>query len=318
MQSYGAAQNMSMDGAMPMKQGLMTNSLKSQRTLPWAPRPRTSVVAAIATIGFPWLLFAIVFYIRAMWIRSSYPWLSLGLAAYFLLMVFVAGVMALSAARDSTGKSDARILSLNFLLCLTAWVAACGAGDNVFTHYTAPYYDLTNLNSYPSVNPLTFNGAQLMDAGIIDFQKGAKLDLKKSIGFKNDDVYCVAPVTMEGANKSVKEFDFWAVGTNCCSGHSSTDFKCGEYNMPGVRKGLRLMDDSKREFYRLAVKEAEAAYSIQSGHPVFLYWLSDPAAEVEAYQDDAYRFFMLGVCSFAAVVVFTVLFTVLCFEVSCR
>merc|ERR1719345_461631 len=148
-----------------------------------------------------------------MWLRVNYPWLSMGLALYFLIFALVVGVMAFSAARDFK-QGDARTLGLTFFLCITAWVTAFFMGDFIFTRFTQSYYDLTNLNSYPSVDPLKYNGQQLMDAGIIDFKSGAKLDLTKSIGFKDADIYCVAPITMPGATSNSTSFDFWAIGMN--------------------------------------------------------------------------------------------------------
>ena len=38
----------------------------------------------------------------------------------------------------------------------------------------------------------------------------------------------------------------------------------GEYNNPGAHSGLRLLDDEQRPFYRLAVEQAEAAYSLKA------------------------------------------------------
>jgi len=254
------------------------------------PATKMSVPALFGSIILPWFIFTVVLYVRGMWLRFSFPWLSFLLAGWFLIVALVTGVMALSSAKDPK-NGDPRILSLLFFLCMAAWVVAWCLGDHIFVKFTQPFYDVNNLNSYPSVNPLKFEGSQLMDAGVIEFELGAKLDMTKSIGFKNDNVYCVAPITMTNAAKDTTKFDFWAVGINCCSAHTP-NFQCGEYNMPNVHKGLRLMDDEERPFFRLAVKQAEATYNIEANHPVFLHWMTDPAAEVEAYQDDAFSHFV--------------------------
>jgi len=174
-------------------------------------------------------------------------------------------------------------------------------GDHIHTRFIRPYDDLVNLNNYPSVHPGQYTGQQLMDAGQIDFVAGSHLDLSKSIGFKNEDIYCVAPIVGPEQNagnaSKLATYDFWAVGTNCCSGHAA-DYHCGEFNNPSAHKGLRLMRDDTRNFFRLAVQEATAAYNIEANHPVFMYWMTDPAFEVNAYKEDGYNAFYLGVFFF--------------------
>lgn len=268
------------------------------------PEKKISLCGLVGIVLGPWLIFVIVFYARSMWLHYFYPWLSLGLALYFLVFVLVAGVMTFSSARDGK-QGDPRVLGLVFLLCVIAWVTAWFAGEAIFKRFTEAYFDITNLNDYPSVDPSKFRGSQLMDAGMVEFSKKAKLDFAKSVGFKDGDMYCVVPITMG----SMKHYDFWAVGTNCCGtrptdANGQSTYHCGEYNIPGVHKGLRLMNDDQRKFFRLAVKEAEAAYDIEASHPVFLHWLSDPAGEADAYQDDANWYFMFGVFGFFAVLLF--------------
>merc|ERR1719277_2894115 len=110
------------------------------------------------------------------------------------------------------------LLTVTTLIC---WIAGFVAGNAAYNRFMKPYYDINNLNVYPHVNPTKWQGNQLMDAGMIEFTSGSRVALQKSIGFKNENVYCVAPIEMTAAGKQVpmKTHDFWAVGINCCSGH---------------------------------------------------------------------------------------------------
>merc|ERR1719428_1211955 len=117
------------------------------------------------------------------------------------------------------------------------------------------------------------------------------LDMKKAMGFKNLDLYCVAPI-VNGDNQ-LASYDFWAVGINCCSGVSS-DFRCGEFNNPHARSGLRLLRDDQRSFFRLAVQQAEAAYNLKAIHPLFFYWTDDPTSDMQSMLEEGYRFFFIG------------------------
>lgn len=177
--------------------------------------------------------------------------------------------------------------------CLLAWVAAFLVGGTNYSRNMLPYFEVTNLNAYPSVDPAAFKGQQLMDMGQVAFTEGTRLDLTKSMGFRNLDVYCVAPVTTGNLSASMPFYDFWAVGLNCCSGHIA-DFHCGEFNNPNAHSGLRLMRDDLRPYFRLAVQQAEAAHGIKTRQPIFLYWMQDPSAEIEAYQDEGFKQWLIA------------------------
>merc|ERR1719482_2023625 len=88
-------------------------------------------------------------------------------------------------------EGSRRTLGLVFLLSVIAWVSGWVLGDTIYKRFTEAYQDIQNLNDYPNVDPLTFTGNRLMDAGVIEFTTTATLDLTKAIGFKDDDTYCV-------------------------------------------------------------------------------------------------------------------------------
>jgi len=265
-------------------------------------KTRPAMPVLIGCLFVPWLFFSTTFWLRSFELRRDSEGFA-NLLCYCLLLPVVAFAwMTSNLARTGDPKPMAFLTGTSLL----AWIVAFLLGDSNYKSFMRPYYDINNLNVYPSVDPSKYVGTQLMDAGMIQFAEGSKLLLDKSIGFKNDDVYCVAPI-VSGSQSNQSTHDFWAVGINCCSGHSP-DFSCGEYANPLAKWGLRLMDDSRRDIFRLAVKEAEASFNLKAPHPVFLYWLSDPTAEMNAYQDDGFKFFLMYVFgSFA-----TQFFLVLC------
>jgi len=146
-----------------------------------------------------------------------------------------------------------------------------------------------------------------MDAGRIHFSEDAHVDISRSMGFRNYDTYCVAPITVGDAK--LANYDFWAVGTNCCLGSDGRDFRCGEFNNLAAHSGLRLMDDKERRYFRLAVEQAEAAYDIDSNHAVFMYWMQDPDAELQAYSNEGNENFVSAICACVAVQLFLVVLT---------
>lgn len=260
-------------------------------------RRRMNIVAIIQSLYVPWALFCSVFWALSFSLHYRQTGLCYALIGVTALFVLYLGGSAFSALKESLQGTPTREPTwaiFMFLTSLLAFAIALFVGDLNFWYNMQPFYDIQNLNTYPAVDPAAMRGQQIMDAGRIFFSPTARLDLTKSTGFKNLDTYCVAPIT--SGDVPLSTYDFWAVGLNCCSG-TSADFHCGEFNNPRARAGLRLMRDDQRPFFRLAVQQAETSHNIRAIHPLFFHWVQDPVAESDAYQDDGYKYYLLGMFS---------------------
>merc|ERR1719235_1053110 len=175
-----------------------------------------------------------------------------------------------------------------------------------------PYDDLTHMASYKDVNTNDDLGQQLMDAGQIQFAKGTVLDLSRSMGFKNHDIYCVSPIVTKGSPHQPLSVDFWAVGKNCCSGVSA-DFHCSGFSDPQNTGVIRLMHDEDRPFYRLAVQQAEATYHLTASHPLFFQWVRDADQATNDYAHRGYYNYFLFIAADFLLQIFLTAVTALAF-----
>jgi len=281
-------------------------------------RRRVNAIAVLMSLFVPCIMFTLMFGAMSFSLHYHQPSMAYLVVAMGFVGVIAIGVVAGDAARKKAAndpRADPSWYAFMFLSCLAAWMLGVCCGDVNFFGNMQPFYDIKNLNTYPAVDPSRMKGQQLMDAGQFHFIEGARLDLHKSMGFKNLDSYCVAPVSVgdENATKELANYDFWAVGVNCCSGNSG-EFHCPFFNDPQARAGLRLMRDDQRAFFRLAVQQAEATYRIRSTHPLFLYWMQDPTDTVAAYENDGFKFFLVGMFAFFAFQLFLVVVATIVFS----
>jgi hypothetical protein len=258
-------------------------------------KPRKHVAVGILFFNFavPWILYIFMFTVLSFKVHYNSPSVCNVAVTFCLLLVAIFGWFAFVELKNRKNQNAGEPFWYVFLFIASglAWTSAYLHGSMTFSNYMQPYFDVMNLNFYHSVNPQTTKGQSLMDMGRVVFTTDSRLNLAHSMGFKNLDTYCVAPIV--SGNGTAKYYDFWAVGLNCCSGHKA-DFACGEFNNPLAHSGLRLMRDDLRPYFRLAVQQAESAYGISSRHAVFLYWMQDPNAEVSAYEDKGYQQLLLG------------------------
>jgi hypothetical protein len=258
----------------------------------------------------PVMIFIVVFYTRSFSIHYWAKEAHYAICCIMLLPILMIGLTGCCKVLSQSG--DAAFLILTCLLSLSAWGFAFHLGNVNFVTTMEQYYYTVELQNYSSVDPARYRGNQFMDAAQLDFLPGSALDLTLSYGFKNDETYCIAPIvgpsrracigsnTSECSNVKMDHYDFWAVGTNCCSGHTA-DYNCGEVHNPMAHKGLRLMKADQRDFFNLAVMEAEVAYNIKAKEPIFLYWMENPQNMVEATRSQGIWYFAFAVSAcFAA------------------
>mmetsp|Transcript_113507 Transcript_113507/g.321173 ORF Transcript_113507/g.321173 Transcript_113507/m.321173 type:complete len:320 (-) Transcript_113507:80-1039(-) len=258
-----------------------------------AQRQRLNIVSVLMCLFAPWLMFCFTYAATSFHLHYKFPALMYALVGLGLVIVLVFAAIALRLVIKKCRHEyhEPKWYIFLFITMLIAWSLGLLFGYTNFKNSMEPFYAYTNLDEYHNVDPSDTRGAQLMDAGRVTFVNGAGVDRKRSMGFRNIDTYCVAPITVDG--RPLANYDFWAVGIGCCSGNTA-DFSCGEYDNPKAKAGLRYVRDEERAIFRLAVQQAEATYAIKSDHPLFFFWTQSADAAMASFRDAGYRFFLLG------------------------
>jgi len=262
-------------------------------------RRRWNSQALLMSVFLPWLIYVGVS------AAMSFPMPETGalgsgqlcvLACLCALGVVLAfGVLALFSWTRPVrfGTPEPTWYSFLFGTSLLAWLLGLLVGWLNWDMNLGPYFFITSLRYYDNVDVNVARGLQLMDAGRLTFVPGTQLDTGKSMGFRQKDMYCVAPVVPSSGAKMAR-YDFWAVGINCCSDHAA-DFHCGDHSNTNARSGIRLFHDEELPWFRLALQQAEAAHGIRSEHPVFMTWLEDPSAGVNEDLARSLRWYFTGI-----------------------
>lgn len=283
---------------------------QQQKLLPYLPQGKTrqrkttlNVIPIFLSLFAPWVVFCLI---SAM---LSFSMHYRAAAVCYIIEVFAVVILGfivvLSLYRmcqrwmyeeeSQGGRREGDWTCFLATSTLVAVVLGIVFGNLQFWANMQPFYDVQSLNTYPAVDVTRMRGQELMDAGQVTFVPGTHLDISRSMGFKNERTYCVAPITgsfaVEG-NPPLASYDFWAVGTDCCSS-GAADFHCGEYS-GGAHAGLRLMSDEERPFFRLAVQQAQSTYAIRATHPLFFHWVADPAAKSQESRLMTFRAYLIG------------------------
>lgn len=301
--------------AIPMCPGSRENYMKL--TLDDSTTTRMNVVSIIGSFLLPCFVFTLTTSVLSFWIRYLNPTLAWGIVGLEAVLVLWLAHLARVAWYRHKIQASNREPSWYLFLAATvalAWVTGMLHGQTIYNQYMKPYYDLTSLNSYEALDINKVPGSLVLDAGYIVFDDKAYLDRERFASFTDGDTYCVAPVV---AGERLVSYDFWVVGMNCCGDNEQTrasaNFNCGESSKPNARAGVRLMDDSKRAYYNLAVQQAAAQFHIQATAPQFFEWVEDPLADLNAESSDGHMYHLFGIFGFVGLQLFLVVLCVFFF-----
>lgn len=271
-------------------------------------RRKLNAVALCLNIFVPWLLFCAVVFLLTIQLHHRAPTETWILVATITLLP----TLALAQLAWATRKSyDPNWYKAALLLIVIASSLGVGLGQYNYLKLLRPFYELEQLQTYPHVDVSKTSGKHIQDAGRVYFASGTKIDGSRSWHFRDETVYCVAPIVGSDPNSTL---DFWAVGKDCCS-EASPDFRCGEFQNPKARAGIRQLDDvfPERHFYRLAVRGSEAIFGVKAPNPLFFTWTQDPLQEMNAFRDKGWSRLMLAIQASFTLAVMMVALLACCF-----
>jgi hypothetical protein len=258
-----------------------------------------NILPMFLNIFVPWGVFISILGTSSFWVMYKNVSMGYGIIGACIVVWLICVLLAFNRRKYDPEPAWFSYFALTFGIAIfTGWTI----GNDIFTKWTKPYYEIKDLKVIGHLDASKELGQNVMDAGIVYFADGNRIDATRSWHFKQNSVYCVAPIIKGEYGKAKPEtasFDFWAVGKDCCS-VSSSDFRCGAYNNPLARSGIRVLGDEDRRFYRLAVEQAETLYGIMGTHPVFFEWSQDPLEVVNSWNAKAFTTYV--VCVIAAFV----------------
>mmetsp|Transcript_95636 Transcript_95636/g.276323 ORF Transcript_95636/g.276323 Transcript_95636/m.276323 type:complete len:378 (-) Transcript_95636:73-1206(-) len=161
-------------------------------------------------------------------------------------------------------------------LCLLAAWLGSSIGNYLYTTQFLPHSRLERMQAYRDVDPKVVSGKRLQDAGIVQFSNMTGVDRTRSGCIKNSVKYCVAPIVSGGELQAGidQSQDLFMAGTDCCG--CPGEFRCGAWSTPATLGGLRVVDESRRAQFDLAVQEWAATHGKRLDKPIFFEWVADP------------------------------------------
>lgn len=197
-------------------------------------------------------------------------------------MIFLgSGVLTIVIGQHMRQYRESRIARDTVLIAgwfLAALVLGTAVGYVCYDCCIGEYWLSQSLEARENVLPSEPAGAY-SNAGQLVFADEARVDASKSVGFKDGETYCVAPIASDAPLDTVQ---FWAAGVDCCGARGS--FACDDSWNPKAHAGVvinnvtwTMMRSDIRGHYLKAIKLAEVTYAIASvKEPILVRWVANP------------------------------------------
>jgi len=201
-----------------------------------------------------------------------------------LLLVLLVGMLFLAWPQPPPMDPEAGVANLGKksawqwfppTMILLAVVFGYIFGGTNYYIFMLPYLHYTYNREYTNVNPGE-NPEGFKDAGAMYFSQNSRVNLAQSVGFKEWNRYCVAPII---GDNPLDEVGFFAAGLDCCG--SRHDFNCWESTNQLVHSGVRISENDPlgRHLpqFKKAAKMAASVYGFKSSdEPILMLWVKEP------------------------------------------
>mmetsp|Transcript_16490 Transcript_16490/g.36429 ORF Transcript_16490/g.36429 Transcript_16490/m.36429 type:complete len:306 (+) Transcript_16490:96-1013(+) len=253
------------------------------------PKPQSEKVRQAAIILTPFT----VFFFVSLSIIFFYPSASFFVISFNLFVLLAIVLLRMySSASQKYGLQPfwpyQRLSALSFCaFCVAVMISVYAC-----LHYTEAAFQYESRRVYRNVSP-TQKPTAFVDASIIEFSASTFVNRGQAVGFKNHDVYCVAPVQDHNGG----EVNFFAAGKNCCQ--SRVAITCDAVGDDAARTGMVMLADTwpaslDHELFEEAAKMAAADYGFEvAERPIFVTWVNDADTVIDGFHSRAVTYFVV-------------------------
>mmetsp|Transcript_63455 Transcript_63455/g.147874 ORF Transcript_63455/g.147874 Transcript_63455/m.147874 type:complete len:591 (-) Transcript_63455:94-1866(-) len=218
----------------------------------------------------PWFLFSMTMLPIAVMDESLLGYLSL-LSCVLLSMGFIIFSMGTSW-----------VMLAWICLAATTLGEAIGQYDRAGHMYLKDIYRNSRASSYHNVLP-TQNPEALKDGIFFTFSDDSLVDFTRSVGYRQDKMWCVAPIVNSDAPRKM---GFFAVGYGCCRERGF--FDCGDIWNSSKHSALLELDEYNQAMYLAAAKMAAQTYGFElAEEPLFVRWDEYPGKALQHLSNKA-------------------------------
>lgn len=207
------------------------------------------------------------------------------------IVVFLSLCMSCVCLTLSSKRQDAPMfyVFLGVLAFLATVFGACFGHLNWSQSMSySEHYD--GQRTYNNVLP-TEAALSHLDAGKIVFSGDSKLDLSKSMGYKDGSMYCLAPIV----SGTAKKIEYFAAGVDCCQAKGG--FECNDYDDKKAHSGLvylKFGDQDKLNNFRQAAKKYADDQGVNvSQDALFVKWVENADDAAGSYSTSGLVFFIV-------------------------